>query len=614
MNNLLTHDLIILDSDAKTKAEILDSMIEKIAGTGRISDKNEFKKEILEREKISPTALGEGIAIPHAKTKAVKVPSIVFARSKDFIDFESGDEDALCNLFFMIAAPENAKNSHIEMLTQISSLLLDDVVKDKLVKAKENIDILNILTLKVNNEEVEDIMSQSKFIVAVTACPVGVAHTYIAADKLEKTAAEMGVKIKVETNGSVGVKNKLTSEEIKQADAVIVAADKNIEMERFAGKEVIHASVKDGIKLPEKLISSALNGEGEVYMSSKNSFGAKKSNEKKGVYKHLMNGVSHMLPLVVVGGVLIALSIALSGIKAGAGADVTNPMLKEMLNIGVKAFGLMVPILAGYIAYSIAERPGLAPGLVGGAIANEIGAGFLGGIIAGFLAGYVAKWVKSWKIPEQLMPLMPIFIIPLVSTLVVGVAMMIVGAPIKGIMDGLTAMLKSMEAGSVVLAVILGLMIAFDMGGPVNKVAFLFGAAMIQEGVPQVMGPIAAAICIPPISLGLATLMNPKKFSEEERESGKAALAMGTIGITEGAIPFAAADPLRVIPSIMTGSAIGAAIAALGKVADHAPHGGLIVLPVVDGKITFIIAIIVGSLVSALMVSFLKKDQSAATA
>ncbi|WDV46589.1 fructose-specific PTS transporter subunit EIIC [Clostridiaceae bacterium M8S5] len=331
--------------------------------------------------------------------------------------------------------------------------------------------------------------------------------------------------------------------------------------------------------------------------------------ELKKLRTYLMTGVSYMIPIVVIGGVLIALSIALSGIKAGAGADVTNPILTKMLNIGVKAFKLMVPILAGYIAFGIADRPGLAPGLVGGALADEIGAGFLGGIIAGFIAGYTARWIKSWKVPKQLRAIMPIFVIPLLSSVVVGACMYIIGAPISNFMESMTETLRSMETGnSILLAIVMGAMIAFDMGGPVNKVAFLFGAAMIKEGVFTVMGPVAVAICVPPLAMGVATLLSPKKYSLAEKEAGKGALAMGLIGITEGAIPFAAGDPFRVIPSIVTGSAIGAAIAAIGKVGDHAPHGGPIVLPVVDNKIMFIIAVVVGVAVSALMVNLLKKE------
>ncbi|MDN5332643.1 MAG: fructose system or component [Tepidanaerobacteraceae bacterium] len=331
--------------------------------------------------------------------------------------------------------------------------------------------------------------------------------------------------------------------------------------------------------------------------------------ELKKIREYLMTGVSYMIPVVVIGGVLIAFSIALSGVQEGKGAVVTNPLLQSMMDIGTAAFSMMVPVLAGFIAYGIADRPGIAPGLVGGVLANQLKAGFLGGIIAGFIAGYVARWIKSWNVPKNLRPIMPIFVIPLLTSLVVGYSMIyVIGSPISNIMEAMTNWLRTMSTGNaVVLAMIMGAMIAFDMGGPVNKVAFLFGAAMISEGIYTVMGPVAVAICVPPLGMGVATLLAPKKYTTAEREAGLGALAMGMIGITEGAIPFAAADPLRVIPSIMIGSAVGAAVAAIGKVGDHAPHGGPIVLPVVDNKLMFIVAILIGVAVTAMLVNFLKK-------
>ena len=334
--------------------------------------------------------------------------------------------------------------------------------------------------------------------------------------------------------------------------------------------------------------------------------------ELKRIREYLMTGVSYMIPIVVIGGVFIAVAIALSGVEAGTGANVTNPFLSSLMDIGGAAFSMMVPILAGYIAYGIADRPGLAPGLVGGVLANNIKAGFLGGIIAGLIAGYVARWIKGWKVNKNLRPIMPIFVIPLISSFIVGILMLyVLGNPIASLMASMTAGLKNMSTGnSVVLALIMGAMIAFDMGGPVNKVAFMFGAAMIEEGIFTVMGPVAVAICIPPLGMGVATLLNKKKYSITEQEAGKGALAMGLIGITEGAIPFAAADPLRVIPSIMVGSSVGAAVAAIFKVGDHAPHGGPIVLPVVDNRIAFIVSVLVGIAITALMVNALKKDVS----
>lgn len=335
----------------------------------------------------------------------------------------------------------------------------------------------------------------------------------------------------------------------------------------------------------------------------------KRKNKNGSIREHLMTGVSYMIPIVTSGGVLIALAIAFSGIEAGEGAVITNSFLQMMNEIGGYAFALMVPVLAGFTAFSIADRPGIAPGLVGGYIANELGTGFLGGIVAGLLAGYIAAWIKSWKVPSSLKTVMPILIIPVLSTLAVGGVMYLISAPISSFMDWMTEGLKSMSTGnSVILGLILGAMVAFDMGGPVNKVAFTFGVTMIAQGVPQIMGSVAAAISVPPLGMGLASILKPKKYTKAEQEAGKGALVMGLIGITEGAIPFAAGDPLRVIPSIMGGSAVAAAIAAAGKVADYAPHGGPIVLPVVENKIMFIIAIVVGTLITALLANLLKKD------
>ncbi|MCI7666600.1 MAG: fructose-specific PTS transporter subunit EIIC [Fusobacterium mortiferum] len=603
---MLSKEFIKMNLSGKTKDEILQEMVEILDKGGALNDKEEYLKVVREREATSSTGLEEGIAIPHGKTKAVKKATIAFGKSKNGVDFNSLDGEN-SRFFFMIAAPEGTTDAHIEMLSKITNKLLNDEFKERLEKAETAEDIITLFN-EENKKDNSKVEKKEGLVIAVTACPVGIAHTYMAADSLINKATELGVDIKVETNGSVGVKNKLTAEDIKKATGVIVAADKTIDMDRFAGKRVIQVPVKEAIRIPQELIEKTLRGEGEIYQASNSKVTKDFSKkEKTGLYKHLMNGVSNMLPLVVCGGVLIALSIALSGIKVGAGADVTNPFLKAMMDLGATAFGLMIPVLSGYIAMSIADRPGLAPGLVGGALANSAGAGFLGGMVAGFAAGYIAKWVKNWNVPDGLRPIMPIFVIPLVSTGLVGVLMFFISSPISGFMNSLTNILKGMEAGSIFLALILGLMISFDMGGPINKVAFLFGSAMITQGVPEVMGPIAVAICIPPIGMGLATMIGPKNFEVTEREAGKAAFAMGLIGITEGAIPFAAADPLRVIPSIMTGSAIGAVIAAIGKVTDHAPHGGPIVLPVVDNKLMFILAIVVGSLIAAIMVNILKK-------
>ncbi|MEG0133844.1 MAG: PTS fructose transporter subunit IIBC [Clostridium sp.] len=467
-------------------------------------------------------------------------------------------------------------------------------------------------------------------LLAITSCPVGIAHTYIAAQKLAKMAAKMGVEIKVETQGSSGAENVITDEDIKGADGVIIAADKTVNLERFEGMAIFECPVTRAIKEPDVLIQMFLDGKVEKKASKKLKSVAEAKKEIKSkqpaFYKHLMGGVSYMIPVVVVAGLLIAIALAFGGQPSEAGLVIPDDSFwKKIEMIGGAGFTFMVPVLSGFIAYSIADRPGLVPGMIGGYIAangsfygSEANAGFLGGIVTGFLAGYVAKFLKDIKVPSIIKPIMPIIIIPIISTLVTGLAFIFVlGGPITSVFEGLTNFLAGLSGtSSVVLATILGAMIAFDMGGPVNKVAFLFGVSMITQGNPEVMGPIAAAVAIPPIGMGIATFLRKKYYSEDELDAGKAAFAMGLCGITEGAIPFASVDPLRVIPSLMVGSIVGANIAMLGHVADRVPHGGPIVALMggIDGVVMFLIAIIAGSIVSALMVNYLKglrykKDQ-----
>ena len=454
-------------------------------------------------------------------------------------------------------------------------------------------------------------------IVAITACPVGIAHTYMAAEKLSKTGAELGHDVKVETHGSIGIENELTEQEIKEADGVIIAADKTVDLERFAGKRVVVVPVADAIKQPAELIE-------QVKTAPIQKVAAKTSEQKKGkdgniVYRALMNGVSHMIPFVVVGGLLIALALAIGGEPTANGLAIPEGSVwQKVLDVGAASFMFMVPILAGYIAYAIADRPALAPGVVGGYIAangsfygSEAGAGFLGGILAGFAAGYLVRWIKTWKVPQMIQPIMPILVIPIISMVAIATLFIfVVGAPIAGLMEGLTTMLQGMEGSSkIVLGLLLGAMIAFDMGGPVNKVAFLFGASMIAEGQTGIMGAIAVAICIPPLGMGIATFLRKKLFVKEEQEAGKAAFMMGLVGITEGAIPFAAGDPLRVIPANMIGAMVGAAIAISVGVTNNVPHGGPVVavLGAVDHVILFFVSVIIGSLITAFTTIFLKE-------
>lgn len=460
-------------------------------------------------------------------------------------------------------------------------------------------------------------------ILAVTACPVGIAHTYMAAENLQKAGKELGVDIKVETQGSTGVENALTDRDIEEADGIIIAADKTVDKERFAGKKVIVTGVQDGIRRPQELINQFKTDEVPVYKAGQRSIADTKkdrASKQNPIYRHLMNGVSYMIPFIVVGGLLIALALTLGGEQTPGGIVIPEDSVwKTIESLGGAAFTFMIPILAGFIAVSIADRPGLAPGIIGGFIAangsfygSEAGAGFIGGIIAGFLAGYVALWIKNIKVPRALQPIMPIIIIPIFSSLIVGLAFIyIIGAPVAGIFEALTTWLAGMQGtSSILLAIILGAMISFDMGGPFNKVAFLFGSAMIVEGNYEIMGPIAVAICIPPIGMGVATFLNKRKYAQTEREAGKASFTMGLFGITEGAIPFAAQDPLRVIPSIMTGSIVGSVIAMIGSVGNRVAHGGPIVavLGAVDNVVIFFVAAIAGIFVTAFMVNFLKKD------
>ncbi|UOQ84860.1 PTS fructose transporter subunit IIABC [Gracilibacillus salinarum] len=460
-------------------------------------------------------------------------------------------------------------------------------------------------------------------VLAVTACPVGIAHTYMAAENLQKAGEEMGIDIKVETQGSIGVENALTDQDIEEADGIIIASDKEVSKERFAGKKLIVTGVQDGIRKPKELIQRIQDGNASEYRPELKSSEEIKQNRKKKenpVYKHLMNGVSYMVPFIVVGGLLIALALTLGGEQTASGIVVPEDSIwKQIEKLGNTSFMFMVPILAGFIAVSIADRPGLVPGMIGGYIAangsfygSEAGAGFIGGIIAGFLAGYVALAIKKIKVPQAVQPVMPIIFIPIFSSVIVGLLFIfVIGSPVALIFEGLTNMLSGMQgASSILLAVILGAMIAVDMGGPFNKVAFLFGSAMIAEGNYEIMGPIAVSICIPPIGMGLATMLNKNKYMPNEREAGKASFTMGLFGITEGAIPFAAQDPLRVIPSIVTGSVVGSVIAMIGSVGNKVAHGGPIVavLGAVDNVLMFFIAAIAGVIVTVLMVNFLKKD------
>lgn len=631
ITELLTKDTIILNLRSKTKIEVINELVNKLHDAGKLNNKEEYKKAILKREEEFSTGVGEGVAIPHAKTSAVKVPSLAFGYSKEGIDYDSLDGQP-AHIFFMIAGQDNADNEHLETLSRLSVMLMNEDFKKQLLTIKSKDDLIKIIdeqesldskeetkesqekiSHKVKND-IEDVQEKS-FILAVTACPTGIAHTYMAADALMKKAAEMGVDIKVETNGSTGVKNKLTKEEIDKAEAIIVAADKQVEMARFEGKKVIEVPVVHGIKKSEELITKAVKGEVPIYQHIGDNKGEvnRGKKEKTGFYKHLMSGVSNMLPFVVGGGILIAISF-MFGIKAFDPNDPSfHPFAKLLMDIGGgSAFSLMVPVLAGFIGMSIADRPGFAPAMVGGFIAANNGAGFLGGLIAGFLGGYSVVFLKKVfsGLPSSLEGIKPVLLYPLFGIFITGALMLLVIVnPVKAMNLGLQNWLGSMgTANRVVLGVILGGMMAVDMGGPINKAAFTFGIAMIEAGNYGPHAAIMAGGMVPPLGIAIATTMFKNRFTESERDAGKTCYIMGASFITEGAIPFAAADPARVIPSIIVGSAVAGALTMIFNIGLPAPHGGLFVIAVVSGsKLMYILSILIGSLITAFMLGMLKK-------
>lgn len=610
LEQMLTKDCICLGLKGKTKAEVIDEMVDILYSAGKLNDKEEYKKAILKREAESSTGLEEGIAVPHAKTSAVKIPSIAFGLSKEGVDYNSLDGEP-SKIFFMIAAPANAADTHIEVLSKLTTMLLEDEVREKLLNAKTPQDVLDALITDEEKPVVEVENEGGYEVLAVTACPTGIAHTYMAADSLIKKAKEMGVKIKVETNGSTGVKNELTDEDIKNAKGIIIAADKNVEMARFEGKHVEIVPVTQGIKNPEGLIKNALAQSAPVfhYSGEKKSAGKK---EKTGFYKHLMSGVSNMLPFVVGGGILIAISF-MFGIHAADPADPSySPIAKLLSDIGGgNAFFLMVPVMAGFIGMSIADRPGFAPAMVGGLISLNNGGGFLGGLIGGFLGGYSVVLLKKLfaKLPDSFEGLKPVLLYPLFGIFITGALMyLFIVNPIAAINSGLTEFLKNLGTGNLILlGIITGGMMAIDMGGPINKAAFTFGIMMISNGDYAPHAAVMAGGMVPPLGIALATTFFKNKFTKEEREAGKTCYIMGLSFITEGAIPFAAADPIRVIPSCVIGAAIAGGLSMFFKVLLPAPHGGIFVVPVVTHPVQYIISILIGSIVTAVLIGYIKK-------
>jgi len=623
ITELLTKDTIILNLKSTSKIDAIDELIEKLDDAGKLNSKAEFKKAIWKREEECSTGAGDGIAIPHAKTSAVHTPALAFGYSKNGIEFDSLDGKP-AHIFFMIAGSEGANNDHLETLSRLSVMLLNDDFRTKLTNAKSKAELLDLVNkqedadLKKEMDSKEELVlpdASRKLVLAVTACPTGIAHTYMAADALKKMGEELGIRIKVETNGSTGVKDRLTDEEIRNAEAIIVAADKQVEMARFEGKKVIQVPVVQAMKKPKELITKAVSGDAPVYHhNNKDGEGSSSiKTERTGFYKHLMSGVSNMLPFVVGGGILIAISF-MFGIKAFDPKDPHfNQIAKLLMDIGGgNAFALMVPILAGFIGMSIADRPGFAPAMVGGAIAANNGAGFLGGLIAGFLGGYVVLLLKKLlsRMPASLEGIKPVLLYPLLGIFITGAIMfLLVVNPVKELNLGLQHWLSSMgTTNKILLGLVLGGMMAVDMGGPVNKAAFTFGIAMIDAGNFAPHAAIMAGGMVPPLGIALATTFFRNRFTQSERDAGKTCYVLGASFITEGAIPFAAADPGRVIPSIIVGSAVAGALTMMFNIGLPAPHGGLFVIAIVKGNpFLYLLAIAIGSIITALMLGILKK-------
>lgn len=628
ITQLLTNDTIILNLAAQTKQEVLAELTVQLDRAGKLHDQHAFLQDILAREGQSTTGIGDGIAIPHAKSNAVKEPAIAFGRSHQGLDYESLDGQP-SHLFFMIAASEGANNDHLEALSRLATFLMDEKFRIRILEASSKEEILQAVTDKEKEVDVpkaensQAATAGSKRILAVTACPTGIAHTYMAAEKLNDRAKERGINLKVETNGSGGVKNRLTDADIASADAIIVAADTKVEMARFAGKPVIQTAVGKAIYEADQLLDRAIAGDAPIYQYDKSKEESSDTETKGGFYKHLMNGVSNMLPFVVGGGILIALSFFWGINASNPDSPEYNAFAEMLITIGGgKAFFLMVPVLAGFIAMSIADRPGFAPGMIGGLIATTVtgveeangGSGFLGGLIAGFLAGYVTLFVKQAfsKLPNSLEGLKPVLFYPVFAIAITGIVMMLVNPQLTKIYTGISSFLEGLGGTNLLLVgLLLGGMMAVDMGGPINKAAYTFGLAMLSAENFTFMAAVMAAGMVPPLGMALSTTFFKKKYTNTERAAGKTAYVLGACFITEGAIPFAAADPARVIPAAIAGASITGALVMLFDIGLRAPHGGIFVIGLVDGGVVnialYVLAILAGAAVTAAIAGLLKK-------
>ncbi|AUS25917.1 MULTISPECIES: PTS fructose transporter subunit IIABC [Paenibacillus] len=635
ITDLMIKETMIMDLQATTKDGAIEELITSLEASGRINDRALFKEMIYKREAESSTGIGGGIAMPHAKTKAVNEATVVFAKSSKGVEFESLDGEP-AKVFFMIAAPEGAANTHLRTLAALSRLLIDTDFIDKLMNTQTPDEVTELFDTKQAEEEAAKKAKEAKkeaakaqqtpdvivgnpdsdeFVVAVTACPTGIAHTFMAEDALIKKAKEMGVNIRVETNGSEGAQNVLTADEIRRAKGVIVAADKKVEMARFDGKPVLQRPVSDGIRKSEELIRKALNGEAPIYRSEGKGNAEESKAEKTSVgskiYKDLMNGISHMLPFVVGGGILLAISFLIEQV---AGEDNVLFQLLQTIGGGTGAFHFLIPILAGFIAMSIGDRPALMPGMVGGLMAVNSNAGFLGGLAAGFMAGYVVIFLRKAfaGLPKALDGLKPILLYPVFGLLISGAIMFYLFDPIfGGINTWLVNVLNNLGTGNaVILGLILGGMMSIDMGGPFNKAAYAFSIGVFTSSGNTngaMMAAVMAGGMVPPLAIALASTFFKNKFTEQERKSGLTNYVLGLSFITEGAIPFAAADPLRVLTSCIVGSAIAGGLTQFWQINLPAPHGGIFVAALANHALLFLLAVAIGSVISALILGLWKK-------
>lgn len=632
IRDLLAPESIDLNGSAAGKKEVLDQMVALMAKSGKINDVETYRKGVYAREEESTTGIGEGIAIPHCKSDAVSKPGLAAMVLKDGVDFDALDGEKV-HLIFLIAAPNTEDNVHLDVLSKLSVLLMDENFTNSLKSATSVDEFLAVIDkAEAGKDEAEaekETVSHAsgKKVLAVTGCPTGIAHTYMAAEALEKAGEAAGCDIKVETRGSGGAKNVLTSAEIAEADCIIVAADTKVPMDRFDGKKVIQCQVSDGISKADQLIERAMNGDAPAFKANGKAQ-VQESAGKDGVghkiYTHLMNGVSHMLPFVVGGGILIAIAFLIDGFAVDLNSlpldqrsnfGTITPIAAMFKSIGGVAFGFMLPILAGFIAMSIADRPGLVVGFVGGAIAANGTSGFLGALVAGFVAGYLVLLLKKIfsKLPENLDGIKTILLYPVFGVLLIGIIMMyIVEPPIGFLNTTINNGLNGLNgASAILLGALLGGMMSVDMGGPVNKAAYVFGTASIAAGNYNIMAAVMVGGMVPPIAIALATIFFKKKFTEEERKAGPTNFIMGLSFISEGAIPFAASDPLHVLPSCIVGSAVAGALSMAFGCTLMAPHGGIFVVPTIGNPLMYLVALAAGSVVGCLLLGVLKKDVEA---